>query len=306
VTNEELVQEYQKGNKQALDDLIQQNTGLVMYFANKYKGFCSYITLDFDDLIQEGWMGFIKAVEKYNPNVQLEQEERESTSYINDKELKKAVMFASFAGRLIQTKMLRAINKCIPRKKKSDIYSDPVRVNSINALLPGSYNTTLEVMLTDEESMETFKNVESKFDNEILRKDLLLLLDSVFGGEFQYNYNERDLNGVEHVKSLFTKLLDGINAKEVLLLHYGLFRKPMTYREIGQTVGLSASRIEQIENKGLYAIRNHSTSKDFMEKYKIKYVEELYKRKDSIHQYRSPERVVESMELIDKMMKKYI
>lgn len=303
MTNEELVQEYQNGNKQALDELMQQNTGLVMYFANKYKGFCKNGLLENDDLTQEGWIGFIDAAKKYSPKTQVEHEEVEPIG-LEDEEENKTVMFSSYASRSIQFNMLRAINRSIPRVKKSDTYSEPIMVNSVHAFLPGSDDTTLEEMLPDEESMQCFQDIEKYFDNKLLRKDLLQLLDSVFGDEFQFN--GIDFNGVENVRSLFFKVRDGINAKEVLLLHYGLFGKEMNYKEIGKIVGLTASRIEQIEFAGIRRIRKSEPGKEFMNKYEVDYVGGLLSMKDKINEYRSPEKVLEKIETIDDLLKRYI
>jgi RNA polymerase primary sigma factor len=299
MTNEELVQEYQNGNKEALDELMQQNTGLVMYFANKYKGFCSNASLDFDDLVQEGWIGLMNAAEKYNPTQPLEVDPDEE-----DEDKTNRVSFTTYAGYSIKGRILRSINKNIPRVKKSDTYSEAIMVNSINELLPGADDTTLEAMIPDDKSKVSFDDVDFNIDNQILRMDLLHLLDSVFGGKFKYTGH--NLNGVENVISLFDKLLDGITPKEVLLLHYGLFGKAMTHREIGQAVRVSASRIEQIEFKGLYAIRNHPKCKEFMEKYEIQYVQELKQRKDNMNMLVSPGNVVIGIELIDDLLKKYI
>lgn len=303
MTNEELVQEYQKGNKEIIDELMQQNTGLVMYFANKYKGFCQNGVLENDDLMQEGWIGFIDAVNKYDPNKPLEQEESEPIC-LEDEEENKTVMFSTYAGRAIQNHMLRAINKSIPRKKKSDTYSEPITVNSVNALLPGSDDTTLEQMIPDEDSIQSFKDIEEDFDNKLLRKDLIQLLDSVFGSEFRFN--GIDFSGVENVRSLFYKVRDGINAKEVLLLHYGLFGKEMYYKDIGKLVGLSGSRIEQIEHSAIKKIRRSKQGKEFMTKYEIDYVDDLLSKKEAINKYSSPEKVIEKIENIDNLLKQYM
>lgn len=66
MSNEELVQLYQNGDKKALEKLIQANTGIIHKIANKYNGISR--ELEFDDLFQNGVIGLIKAAEKYNPN----------------------------------------------------------------------------------------------------------------------------------------------------------------------------------------------------------------------------------------------
>lgn len=292
MSNEELVQEYQNGNHQALEVLMEQNIGLVKYFADKYFQFGKNALLDFDDLMQDGWIGFMNAAKKYNFNRAMNEKDEETT------------MFSSYAGRAIQNNILRSINKNIPREKKSDTYSEPIRINSIDKLLPDSDVTTLEALLPDEKSMESFNHIDEIIDNEILRKDIFKLLDIIFGEEF--TFNNQNLNGVKNIESLFDKLINGINTKEVLFLHYGLFEKPMSFEEIGKKVGLSSSRIEQIEKKGIYAIRMHSKTKEFMEKYEIKYIDYLETKGNSINMLISPDRVLSEMEYVDDLLNNFI
>lgn len=67
MTNEELVVLYQQGNKQALEQLIENNQKFIYKIANKFytEGISS---IDKDDLIQEGTIGFIIACNKYDIN----------------------------------------------------------------------------------------------------------------------------------------------------------------------------------------------------------------------------------------------
>jgi RNA polymerase primary sigma factor len=52
------------GDKRAQQKLIEKNLGLVVSVAKKYRG-CG---LTFEDLIQEGNIGLMKAVEKFDPD----------------------------------------------------------------------------------------------------------------------------------------------------------------------------------------------------------------------------------------------
>lgn len=65
MTNEQLIKAYRKGDKTALEQIILQNKGFVHrlanYYASMYKGG------DKEDLIQEGYIGLMRAVETYNP-----------------------------------------------------------------------------------------------------------------------------------------------------------------------------------------------------------------------------------------------
>lgn len=69
MTNEELVELYQQGDKQALELIIEQNRGIVYKIVNKF-----YIegtsSIDKEDLEQEGFIGLMIAADKYNPDME--------------------------------------------------------------------------------------------------------------------------------------------------------------------------------------------------------------------------------------------
>ncbi|ELU5588396.1 sigma-70 family RNA polymerase sigma factor [Clostridium perfringens] len=63
--NEELVVLYQQGDKKALDKLLENNDKLVYKIASKF--YSEKINaIEFDDLLQEGRIGFILACSKYD------------------------------------------------------------------------------------------------------------------------------------------------------------------------------------------------------------------------------------------------
>lgn len=64
MSNEELVIKYQEGDKAALEELMNQNKGIIYKIANRYN--TEYTNaIDKEDLIQEGNIGFIIAAQKY-------------------------------------------------------------------------------------------------------------------------------------------------------------------------------------------------------------------------------------------------
>ena len=69
MTNEELIDLYQKGDKSALETLVEQNKGLVYKIANSFYT-QKTASIDEDDLIQEGFTGLIIAAQKYNSNLE--------------------------------------------------------------------------------------------------------------------------------------------------------------------------------------------------------------------------------------------
>lgn len=285
MTNEELVVEYQNGNQEALNELTEQNKGLVIFFANKYQALCQKAGLQYDDLVQEGWIGFINAACKYEPS-----EDEASAS------------FSTYAGVAIKGKILQAINNSIPRMKKSD-HSSEIWVNSIDEFLPGSEDVTLLEAIPDEKADSSFEDTLERLHQEQLRNDIMQMLDGVFGGEFYFNGYV--MQGSFNVRSLLDKLNHGITPKEILLLHYGLCTEPMPFQRISEIVGVSASRIEQLEFKGLNSIRISIPGQSFMQKYEEDYVDYLKKREQSINEFSEPGKVVSQIEMFDEMLSKY-
>ncbi|HHD2784261.1 TPA: sigma-70 family RNA polymerase sigma factor [Clostridium perfringens] len=65
MTNEELIVLYQQGDKRALDELLEKNDKLIYKVASKFYSEKTS-SIEFDDLLQEGRIGFILACSKYD------------------------------------------------------------------------------------------------------------------------------------------------------------------------------------------------------------------------------------------------
>nr|WP_302599868.1 sigma-70 family RNA polymerase sigma factor [uncultured Cellulosilyticum sp.] len=76
MTNEELVQLYQDGDNKALEQLLEDNKGLIRKIAYKFYTE-NTASVDIDDLIQEGSIGLIMAAKKYK--FELEKKAKFST-----------------------------------------------------------------------------------------------------------------------------------------------------------------------------------------------------------------------------------
>ena len=68
--NEELVVLYQNGSEQALSELIMANRGLITKLASHYHNSCPSFLFDVEDLIQVGYIGMIKAADKYDTTLE--------------------------------------------------------------------------------------------------------------------------------------------------------------------------------------------------------------------------------------------
>ena len=285
LTNEELVKAYQEGNHSALDELIKKNTGLVKYFAYKYCGVASKALIDFDDLEQEGWIAFIKAVEKYRFDTE------------------EPVKFSKYAGEAMKYGMLRFLNCNISRVKKSDSTSDWIKIHSINEVVSEDDDRNLEELLADESSEQPFLEVDEEIDNEILRQDLYEVLDSVFGKETEFNGEDFSFMDVNY---LTFKLKNSITGREVLILHYGLEGKPQSMEQIGKKFNVSHQYVQQIEFGAIKKIRNSEAGKALMKKYQWKVLSSLEHERNKINKFASPDNILEKMEIVDDLLYKIL
>ncbi|KAB3534418.1 sigma-70 family RNA polymerase sigma factor [Alkaliphilus pronyensis] len=290
MTNEELVVDYQNGNQEALDQLITQNKGLVHYFVKRYCGFCKQSFVDEDDLVQEGYIGLMNAAKKFDPVVEGDEPK---------------IKFSSYAYKAIMGRIFRSVNDYIPREKKSDLESELINVNSIQDFIPGSEDITFEDMLVYENDIfKTIKDFERAFDNEILKQDLLDLFENVFGKEFTVDLC--DPGTVLNKEALLDKLKDGITPKEVILLHYGLLGKKMSFASISEYVDLSVERISMIELKALQTIRTSDFISEFIDRYGFEFGINKEKWFQSLQEATSFDVVEDRISSIDDLLEELI
>lgn len=148
MSNEELVQLYQTGDKIAIEELVINNSGIVYKIANKYNGVNREMTID--DLIQEGTIGLIEAAKRYDFN--------------NEKKAK----FITYAIYYID----RYINLCVNGRSSKDVgnnkfYSDCTSLNS--SIGKESEDERINFIECIDYGIE---NVEEKLYIEKLREDL--------------------------------------------------------------------------------------------------------------------------------------
>lgn len=138
MTNEELIQAYRWGNKESLQLLLEQNKALIHKVAKRFfTGRDNAI--DQEDLIQEGYIGLIKAVEKYN-------EETEA-------------VFITYAYYWIYQAMHRFM---YPTRNK--INNKSMKVNSLNAMVSGlDDDIELQETLADE---DIYPDIEESIANK--------------------------------------------------------------------------------------------------------------------------------------------
>ncbi|WP_460292818.1 sigma-70 family RNA polymerase sigma factor [Clostridium tertium] len=149
MSNEELVQLYQNGDNKALDELIENNTGMIKKIANKYNGINR--ELEFDDLFQNGVLGLMAAAKKYKFDIE------------------KKAKFITYAVFYIDRYMYRSVNGC----SSKDIGNNKLYNSCTSLNIPiGEEGETRELEDFIEYIDYGFENVEEKVYLQKLRADL--------------------------------------------------------------------------------------------------------------------------------------
>jgi len=237
----ELLDRIKKGDKEAMEQFAKKNQGLVIYLAKKY----AFTPDILPDLIAEGNMGLLRAVEKFDA--------------------RKKVKFGTYAYFWIKRFIIRAIIREFEVLKIPERYQEMKdKVEEVKK----EYMFKKGRMPTDKEIAENLN-----LPVEVLKKmkkytsQVRMISSDFYDGEKQVDLfdikdfsdkTEPNIWEIFRNKDLLEKIFNRLREKEkkanvdmwlkVLDMYYGLGGKvPLSYKEISKELNVSRQRIHQIK-----------------------------------------------------------
>lgn len=233
----ELARKVEKGDKEAREALTTHNLRLVVSIAKKYQGFCGCTLLD---LIQEGNLGLMKAVERFDHS--------------------KGYKFSTYATWWIKQAITRHLDN-------SGLIRVPVHVNQkLKAIKRWSRQFSMEngrEPLQEEilSALPKLNITKEMYDLCILSENIISL-DTPIGEEGDAYIGDMipdDQRSVEDSVALseaaekVQEVLEAVleeRERDVISLRYGLYGgSPMTLEQVGEKYGVTRERIRQIQAK---------------------------------------------------------
>ena len=273
----DLLLKIKNGDTKARNDFISANLRLVISIAKRFqdKG------LELKDLIQEGNLGLMKAVDKFD--------------------LSKGNRFSTYATWWIRQFILRAI------ADKGRNIRIPVHINEkLSNMYRAVYNLENDLKRTPtDEEIANYMHIAIEEVRKLskLRNDTISLSapvseeeDSELEDFIAYDqYSPEDDYIESHKRENLLKYLKEVPLTEkqrnIILLRYGLkTNQPMTLQSIGELYGVSRERIRQIHDKAMRSIKKYFYNKKLGAAFGYEFSEKPQSKHPSYYKERKIER----------------
>ena len=241
MTNEELVIEYQTGNKAVIEQLYLQNRGMIEKIVRRYAGI-----EELDDLRQESFFGLVKAAELWKP-------ENETA-------------FMTYAAYWIRAAIHRYIENCsgvvrIPTHKRAQIGRYNKAVSSYRVRFgrdPSDRELCVALNLKSKQLEDLKKDIlasQVRSTSEVIggENDDLTLEDTIAAGGDAIEDTVEQLQRDELSDELWS-CVDELKPQQAYVIR-ARYKGGRTLEECGTAIGLSTQRAKSIHDQALRELR---------------------------------------------------
>jgi len=225
--------------KEARDRLVVANLRLVVSIAKKY----TYSNVPFMDLIQDGTMGLMKAVDRY--------------------QVEKGFKFSTYATWWIRQSISRSIsNNSRTIRLPVHFYDALSKVRRVKR----NYVNKHGIEPDDETvsqitgiSIATLKMINLYSDDALSIDQPVGEEDSTFADVIKdtNNLNPHEQNMAQELEELVIEILQELNEREqtIIKMRFGIDSEEKTLEEIGQLLSITKERVRQLESKAIKKLR---------------------------------------------------
>lgn len=239
--------QYVQEGQDAREILIESNLRLVVSIAKRYLG----RGMQFQDLIQEGNMGLMKAVNKFDPTKGFKFSTY-ATWWIRQA-ITRAIADQARTIR-IPVHMVETINKLVrtQRKLTQELRREPT---------PEELAAEMKISVEKVQQIQKIAQEPVSLETPVGEEDDSTLGDFVHDTDLpnplDYTINEKYKEEIDIVLKTLTP-----REEKVLRLRFGLTDgKPHTLEEVGKEFGVTRERIRQIEAKAIRRLRHPTRQK---------------------------------------------
>ena len=225
--------------KEARDRLIVANLRLVVSIAKNY----SYYNIPLMDIIQDGTMGLMKAVDRY--------------------QVDKGFRFSTYATWWIRQSISRAIsNNSRTIRLPVHVYDTLSKIRRVKRNYVNQYGNEPDIETISKISCIPISTLRliSLYINDTTSLDNLIgdgsstLNDSIHDSG---SLNPEEHNRIKELEEYVIKIIRELSEREQLIIkmRYGIEFEEKTLEEIGQYLGITRERVRQLEKRAIEKLR---------------------------------------------------
>lgn len=263
--NISMIADYQKdGQGELFDQIVRNNIRLVESIAGSYSKKIGH-QMEFDDLVQEGILGLMKAIKKFDPEKGY-QFSTYATWWIRQS-ITRAIVDKGYIIR-VPVHMYETINKVLKIERQSILKFNKIDIEWVTQQLDMNLVQYLEVKKIDYQFLHlaSLDTIVSQEDEDTSLIDFIETRPHSGAEDVSEALQDPELLVMKaDQKRMLLELMDSLidREKDVLFYRFGFNEgEPKTLEEIGQIYKVTRERIRQIESKALKKLREKIRKKE--------------------------------------------